>query len=609
MALFIIKEQVEDMEVKSMKTSILLKRFVPYYKKYVGIMVLDLLCASLTTVCELVLPMIMRYLTNTGMNDLSAITMQTVLSLGGLYFVLKIIDVAANYYMAYTGHVMGTRIETDMRQDAFEHLQKLSDNYFNNTKVGQIMTRITSDLFDVTEFAHHCPEEFFIAFLKAVVSFVILARINLWLTLIIFAMIPIMVVSCTYFNLKVKKAFKLQRVQIGELNARIEDSLLGNKVVRAFANEKVEIEKFREGNQEFLRIKKLGYRYMAAFQSTVRFFDGIMYVIVVMAGGIFMLKELITPADLVAYILYVTTLLATIRRIIEFAEQFQRGMTGVERFVELMDSEVEIFDEEGAIPLENVEGEITFKHVSFEYPDDHTPVLSDINFTIRAGEKIALVGPSGGGKTTLCNLIPRFYDATEGEILIDGQNIKNVTLQSLRNNVGVVQQDVYLFSGSVYENIAYGKKDATREQVIEAAKMAGAHDFIMELKDGYDTYVGERGVKLSGGQKQRISIARLMVRDSKVLLLDEATAALDNESEHLVSESLDRLSEGKTTITIAHRLTTIHGADRILVLSGNHIVEEGNHETLMAKKGIYYQLYTSANLIEREKPEINKNIR
>lgn len=587
------------MEVKSMKTSTLLKRFVPYYKKYVGIMVLDLFCASLTTVCELVLPMIMRYLTNTGMNDLSVITIQTVLALGGLYFMLKLIDVAANYYMAYTGHVMGTRIETDMRQDAFEHLQKLSDNYFNNTKVGQIMTRITSDLFDVTEFAHHCPEEFFIAFLKAMVSFVILARINLWLTLIIFAMIPIMVVSCTYFNLKVKKAFKLQRVQIGELNARIEDSLLGNKVVRAFANEKVEIEKFREGNQEFLRIKKLGYRYMAAFQSTVRFFDGIMYVIVIMAGGIFMLKELITPADLVAYILYVTTLLATIRRIIEFAEQFQRGMTGVERFVELMDSEIEIFDEEEAAALEDVKGEITFKHVSFEYPDDHTPVLSDINFTIRAGEKVALVGPSGGGKTTLCNLIPRFYDATEGEILIDGQNIKNVTLQSLRNNVGVVQQDVYLFSGSVYDNIAYGKKDATREEVVEAAKMAGAHDFIMELKDGYDTYVGERGVKLSGGQKQRISIARLMVRDSKVLLLDEATAALDNESEHLVSESLDRLSEGKTTITIAHRLTTIHGADRILVLSGNRIVEEGNHEILMAQKGIYYQLYTSANLIEK----------
>lgn len=555
------------MELKTMKTSTLLKRFVPYYRKYVGIMVLDLFCASLTTVCELVLPMIMRYLTDTGMNDLTAFTLNTVLRIGGLYFGLKIIDVLANYFMAYNGHVMGSRIETDMRQDAFEHLQKLSDNYFNNTKVGQIMSRITSDLFDVTEFAHHCPEEFFIAFLKAVVSFVILARINLLLTVIIFAMVPIMVLSCTYFNLQVKKAFKLQRNQIGELNARIEDSLLGNKVVRAFANEAVELEKFNRDNQEFLKIKRLSYRYMAAFQSTVRFFDGLMYVIVIVAGGIFMLKSLITPADLVAYILYVSTLLTTIRRIIEFAEQFQRGMTGIERFVELMDSQIDIFDEAGAVPLQNVKGEITFKHVSFEYPDDHTPVLADINLTIRAGEKVALVGPSGGGKTTLCNLIPRFYDATEGEILLDGQNIKKVTLESLRENVGVVQQDVYLFSGSVYENIAYGKPGATKEEVIAAAKMAGAHEFIEELKDGYDTYVGERGVKLSGGQKQRISIARVMLKAPKVVLLDEATAALDNESEHLVAESLDKLAEGRTTLTIAHRLTTIQGADRILVLS------------------------------------------
>ena len=585
------------MELKTMKTSTLLKRFVPYYRKYVGIMVLDLFCASLTTGCELVLPMIMRYLTDTGMNDLTAFTLNTVLRIGGLYFGLKIIDVLANYFMAYNGHVMGSRIETDMRQDAFEHLQKLSDNYFNNTKVGQIMSRITSDLFDVTEFAHHCPEEFFIAFLKAVVSFVILARINLLLTVIIFAMVPIMVLSCTYFNLQVKKAFKLQRNQIGELNARIEDSLLGNKVVRAFANEAVELEKFNRDNQEFLKIKRLSYRYMAAFQSTVRFFDGLMYVIVIVAGGIFMLKSLITPADLVAYILYVSTLLTTIRRIIEFAEQFQRGMTGIERFVELMDSQIDIFDEAGAVPLQNVKGEITFKHVSFEYPDDHTPVLADINLTIRAGEKVALVGPSGGGKTTLCNLIPRFYDATEGEILLDGQNIKKVTLESLRENVGVVQQDVYLFSGSVYENIAYGKPGATKEEVIAAAKMAGAHEFIEELKDGYDTYVGERGVKLSGGQKQRISIARVMLKAPKVVLLDEATAALDNESEHLVAESLDKLAEGRTTLTIAHRLTTIQGADRILVLSGNRIVEEGSHETLMKRKGIYFQLYNSANIL------------
>ena len=586
-----------------MKTSTLLKRFVPYYRNYMGIMIMDLFCAALTTVCELVLPLILRYITNLGMNDLSALTVQTIVTIGALYFVLRIIDGMASFYMAYTGHVMGASIETDMREDAFAHLQKLSDNYFNNTKVGQIMSRITSDLFDVTEFAHHCPEEVFIAFVKTVVSFVILARINVLLTVIIFVLIPVMAVSCSYFNLQVRKAFKRQRNHIGELNARIEDSLLGNKVVRAFANEAVEIGKFNRDNQEFLKIKRQTYKYMAAFQNTIRMFDGLMYVVVIVAGGIFMIKGLIMPADLVAYTLYVTTLLSTIRRIIEFAEQFQRGMTGIERFTELMDANIDIFDEEGAVPLRDVEGEITFKHVSFEYPDDHTPVLSDINLTIKPGEKVALVGPSGGGKTTLCNLIPRFYDPTEGEILLDGQNIRNVTLESLRSNVGVVQQDVYLFSGSVYENIAYGKPGATREEVVRAAKMAGAHEFIEGLKDGYDTYVGERGVKLSGGQKQRISIARVMLRAPKLVVLDEATAALDNESEHLVAESLDKLAAGRTTLTIAHRLTTIQGADRILVLSGSRIVEEGNHETLMKQRGIYYQLYTSANMADQEAAE------
>lgn len=579
-----------------MKTSKLLKRFLPYYGKYKGIMIMDLFCAALTTVCELVLPLILRYITDVGMRDLASLTVKTVVTIGMLYFALRIIDGLASFYMAYIGHVMGASIETDMRDDAFRHLQKLSDNYFNNTKIGQIMARITSDLFDVTEFAHHCPEEFFIAFLKGVVSFIILARVNVLLTVIIFVLIPVMAVSCTYFNLQVRKAFKRQRNHIGELNARIEDSLLGNKVVRAFANEKVEIDKFDRDNQEFLKIKRQTYKYMAAFQNTIRIFDGLMYVVVIVAGGIFMIKGLIKPADLVAYTMYVSTLLTTIRRIIEFAEQFQRGMTGIERFSELMEAKIDIFDEEGAVPLQDVKGEVTFKNVSFEYPDDHTQVLSGINLTIKPGEKVALVGPSGGGKTTLCSLIPRFYDPTEGEILLDGQNIKNVTLESLRSNIGVVQQDVYLFSGSVYENIAYGKTDATREEVIQAAKMAGAHEFIMELKDGYDTYVGERGVKLSGGQKQRISIARVMVRSPKLVILDEATASLDNESEHLVAESLDKLAAGRTTITIAHRLTTILGADRILVLSGNHIVEEENHETLMEKQGIYYQLYTSSSM-------------
>ena len=560
---------------------------------------MDLLCASLTTVCELILPLILRYITNQGLKDLASLTVQTIVGIGVLYFALRVVDGLASFYMAYTGHVMGAAIETDMRQDAFEHLQKLSDNYFNNTKVGQIMSRITSDLFDVTEFAHHCPEEFFIAFLKTAVSFVILAGINLPLTVIIFVFIPVMAVSCSYFNIQVKRAFKKQRNHIGELNARIEDSLLGNKVVRAFANEGVEIEKFNRDNQEFLNIKRQTYKYMAAFQNTIRMFDGLMYVVVIVAGGIFMIKGLIDPGDLVAYTMYVTTLLATIRRIIEFAEQFQRGMTGIERFTELMDASVDIFDEEGAVPLRDVHGSITFDRVSFEYPDDHNPVLSNIDLKIRPGEKVALVGPSGGGKTTLCNLIPRFYDPTEGRILLDGQDIKNVTLQSLRGSVGVVQQDVYLFSGTVYENIEYGHPGASREEILAAAKMAGAHEFIMGLKDGYDTYVGERGVKLSGGQKQRISIARVFLKNPPVLILDEATSALDNESEHLVSQSLERLAAGRTTLTIAHRLTTIRNADRILVLSGSNIIEEGNHEELIKKQGIYYQLYTSAGEAEQ----------
>jgi len=587
-----------------MKTSQLLKRFMPYYKKYWKTMAFDLVCASLTTVCELVLPLILRYITNQGVNNLAAITMETILKIGMLYFGLRIIDGLAAFYMAYTGHVMGARIETDMRQDAFEHLQKLSDSYFNNTKVGQIMARITSDLFDVTEFAHHCPEEFFIALIKTVISFTVLAGINLWLTLIIFIFIPIMVISCAYFNVRMKKAFMRQRNQIGELNARIEDNLLGNRVVRAFANQDVEIEKFREDNQAFLDIKKETYRYMAAFHDTIRMFDGLMYTIVIVAGGIFMIKGLIAPGDLVAYVLYVGTLLTTIRRIIEFAEQFQRGMTGIERFVEIMDSSVEILDEEGARPLTQVEGAIDFEHVSFEYPDEHNAVLTDISLQIRPGEKIALVGPSGGGKTTLCNLIPRFYDTTGGRVLIDGQPLKEITLESLRKNIGVVQQDVYLFSGTVYDNIVYGRVEATREEVVAAAQLAGAHEFIMELKTGYDTYVGERGVKLSGGQKQRISIARVFLKNPAILILDEATSALDNESEQLVAHSLDRLAEGRTTLTIAHRLTTIQNADRILVLSGGGIVEEGSHQELLEKNGIYHQLYMSVQ--EQGQPGITE---
>lgn len=584
---------------KGMKAAKLLKSFLPYYGKYKKILILDLFCAALTTLGELVLPLILRFITNQGMQDLASLTTGLVVKIGLLYLILRVIDSLAAYYMAYTGHVMGVYIETDMRQDAFEHLQMLSDSYYSNTKVGQIMSRITSDLFDVTEFSHHCPEEFFIAILKGIVSFVILSGINLELTLLIFLMIPIMIVSCTWFNLKVKAAFRLQRNQIGELNAQIEDTLLGNRVVRAFANEPVEIEKFGKGNREFMKIKKHTYRYMAAFQITTRSFDGLMYVLVIVAGGLFMINGKIAPGDLVAYTMYVTTLLTTIRRIIEFAEQFQRGMTGIERFQEIMDVTPDIRDKKGANPLSDVKGTIEFDHVSFEYADDHTQVLNDICLKIRPGERIALVGPSGGGKTTLCNLLPRFYDTTGGTISIDGMDVRDITLRSLRSNIGVVQQDVYLFSGTVFENILYGRPGASREDVIKAAKMAGAHEFITELKDGYDTYVGERGVKLSGGQKQRISIARVFLKNPAILILDEATSALDNESEYLVSQSLEKLVEGRTTLTIAHRLTTIQGADRILVLSGNEIVEEGNHKELLEKKGMYYQLYMTANRLNQ----------
>ena len=580
---------------KTYKSGELLKRFLPYYGKYWKIVVIDLFCAGLTTICELVLPMIIRYITNTGMNDLASLTVAMILRLGILYLCLRIVDTLANFYMAYTGHVMGTKIETDMRRDAYAHLQKLSDTYYNNTKVGQIMGRITNDLFDVTEFSHHCPEEFFIAGLKAVISFIILARISVGLTVIIFAVVPVMAVTCIIINLRMREAFRKQRVQIGELNARIEDSLLGQKVVKAFTNEEKEKEKFEEDNAKFFSLKKETYKFMAAFQTTTRAFDGLMYLVLLVAGGIFMVKGKIAPGDLVAYVMYVTTLIATIRRIIEFAEQFQRGMTGIERFVQIMDSDIEIFDEPGAVDCVNPRGNISFRNVSFEYPDDHNVVFRGLNLDIHSGEKIAIVGPSGGGKTTLCNLIPRFYDINEGEILLDGDNIRHYTLKSLRQNIGMVQQDVYLFSGTVYENIAYGKENAAKEEVIEAAKRAGAHEFIMALKDGYDTYVGERGVKLSGGQKQRISIARVFLKNPPILIMDEATSALDNESEFQVAKSLEALANGRTTITIAHRLSSIRNSDRILVLTEEGIVEEGTHESLLAQNGIYHHFYVTAN--------------
>jgi ATP-binding cassette subfamily B protein len=569
----------------------LIRRFIPYFKKYKWILVFDLFCAALTTVCELVLPMLVRFITNAGINDLASLTVELILKIGALYIFLRIVDAAANFFMASIGHIMGTKIETDMRSDLFGHLQKLSFSYFDNTKIGQIMSRITSDLFDVTEFAHHCPEEIFISAIKIVGSFIILCGVNVWLTLIVFSVVPFMLLAAAFFNLKMREQFRKQRVQIGEINAQVEDSLLGVRVVKSFANEPLETEKFEKGNRMFLDIKKKSYLYMGGFDATNRIFDGLMNILVLIVGALFMINGKIEPGDLVAYMLYVGTLISSVRQLVQFAEQFQRGMTGIERFFQIMDADVEIFDLPDAKELSVKDGSITFDNVSFSYADDGKQVLSEINLEVKPGENVALVGPSGGGKTTLCNLIPRFYDVTQGRILIDGQNIKNVTLQSLRSQIGFVQQDVYLFSGTVFQNIAYGKPGASREEVIEAAKQAGAHEFIMGLLNGYDTYVGERGVKLSGGQKQRISIARAFLKNPPILILDEATSALDNESEKIVQASLERLSKGRTTFTIAHRLTTIRNASVILVLTQKGIEEKGTHEELMKKKGIYYHLY------------------
>ncbi len=577
----------------SKRTLYLIRRFLPYYKPYRGVLTMDLICASLTTVCELTLPLIVRFITDSAMRDIASLTAQTIFRLGGVYLVLRLMDTAAYYYMASFGHIMGSRIETDLRRDLFSHLQKLSNSFYDTAKTGQLMSRITTDLNDVTEFAHHCPEEFFIAALKLAGVFVILCTMNVALTLIIFIALPLMLLSLGFFNKNMRRAFRSARHELGELNAQVEDSLLGIRVVKAFANEDLERTKFETGNRHFLSIKREMYLWMAAFHSSTRFFDGMMYILVVVVGALFMIRGAIMPADLVAYLLYVTALLTSISRIVEFTEQFQRGMTGIERFVEVMDEPVSVTDGPGASPHVIKRGEVCFEHVSFAYEKGGEEVLSDISLAVEPGESIALVGPSGGGKTTLCNLIPRFYEPTGGRILIDGIDIRDFTLDSLREQIGIVQQDVYLFSGSVRDNIEYGKPGAPMEEIIEAAKMAGADEFIRQMPEGYDTFLGERGVRLSGGQKQRVSIARVFLKNPPVLILDEATSALDNESEQVVQHSLETLMRGRTTFTIAHRLTTIRGAKLILVLTDRGIEERGTHEALMAKGGLYSTLYSA----------------
>lgn len=573
-----------------------LGRIIPYYRPYKGTLALDLLAAALTTVCELVLPMIIRKITNAATGNGAPLTVNLILSMGFIYIFLRLVDAGAEYYRACVGHIMGTKIETDLRRDMFGHLQKLSFAYYSETKVGVLMSRLTSDLFDITEFAHHCPEEIFIAIIKIVGSFAILCTVNIPLTLIIFALFPGVVWGMYVYNRRLKDGFKERRKIAGELNADIEDSLLGIHVVKSFAGEDREIEKFAGINKIFYNSKVHVYKLMGAFHCISRLFDGLMYIATVMVGAMFILYNKINAADLIAYLLYVSTLFASVRTILQFSEQFYNGITGIERFGEIMDTDPEINDSPKAKDIGKVDGKIEFRNVSFSYGDNKTEVLSDLNLHIGVGENLAIVGPSGAGKTTLCSLIPRFYDTTAGDIFIDGKNIKDVTLRSLRQNIGIVEQDVYLFSGSVRQNIAYGKPDATDEEIEEAARLADALEFIKELPQGFDTYVGERGVKLSGGQKQRISIARVFLKNPPILILDEATSSLDNESERLVRDSLMRLSEGRTTLTIAHRLTTIKNADRIILLTENGIEEEGNHKQLMENNGFYaemYKLYTT----------------
>ncbi len=579
-----------EKENTPLKISYLMQKFLPYFKPYKWLLVFDMFCASLTTVATLALPMIIRTITDTASNNIDDLTPKLILTSGFIYIVLRLIETLANYYMQSVGHIMGALIETDMRRDLFGHIQKMSLNFYNNTKIGQLMSRITSDLSDITEFAHHGPEEFFIAIINISVSFYILSKMNLHLTLIIFAFLPFMLFGARKLHKRMRANSKKQRQQLGHINSEVEDSLLGIRVVKSFANEELEIDKFAIGNDEFLDIKKDVYYTMAQFHSVIRIFDSFMYIIVVVLGAFYVRSSLISVGEYMAYLLYVTSLLTAIRRIVQFLEQFQRGITGIERFVEIMDTPVDIKDKKDAIKLENVLGDVEFKNVDFSY-DKKNKVLSDFTLSIKAGENVALVGPSGGGKTTISNLIQRFYEIDSGEIFIDNNEIRDITLDSLRKNIGVVQQDVYLFSGSIYDNIEYGKPGASKEEIIKAAKLAGAHDFIEELDYAYDSYVGERGLKLSGGQKQRISIARVFLKNPPILILDEATSALDNENERIVQKSLEQLAINRTTITIAHRLTTIKNATKIVVLTENGIEEIGSHKELMENKNIYYNLY------------------
>ena len=570
------------------------KRLISYYKPYKKVFFTDMFFAFLGAVTTLILPLIIRYVTGTLVYEPRNVMLEGVAICAVIMVSLVLIQCYSNYYIANYGHVMGAKIEYDMRNEIFGHFQKLSFSFYDNQKVGQLMSRITNDLFDITELLHHGPEEIVISTIKLVGSLIVLLIINVKLAIAAFAIIPIMVVYAYTLNRKMKRAFKNNRAKVADINAGIEDNLSGIRVVKSFANEDIEQQKFIAGNDRFLESKKDSYLYMGRYHSGLGAFVTMITVIVMVTGAILLNDGSLKTTDLLTFLLYISNFTEPVKTLINFAEQFQNGMTGYERFLDIRAIEPEIKDSENAMELDKVQGRVSFENVSFKYEADLENVLSNVNLKVDKGEYVALVGSSGAGKTTLCSLIPRFYEVSEGSIKVDDIDIRDIKLKCLRQNIGVVQQDVYLFVGSVKENIRYGKPDATDEEIIEAAKSANAHEFIMGLPDGYDTYIGQRGVKLSGGQKQRLSIARVFLKNPPILIFDEATSALDNESEKVVQESLEKLAKNRTTFVIAHRLSTIRNAKRILVLTENGIEEQGTHEELIAMNGIYKALYSIA---------------